>query len=203
VRTIDLTYVGLGIHEELVAYVADQRNYYEQEGVHVALRDGCAWDGQRVRRTATIGLGRAVLSRMTDGTPWTVLCVNTHRPLFWLLARDAYSSVEELKGRRIGIHPPKTGQPPSPAHDPRRAGSCRPVCQRPHPEPQRDGGPSALRALRRTVLHRRRPPRFVRRGSGVVERGGGTGRVHGARRGRHLPHRTSRGVRVAPRGRRP
>ena len=107
-HTIDLTYVGLGIHEELVAYVADQQNYYEQEGVHVALRDGRAWDGDRIRRTATIGLGRAVLSRVADRIPWTVLCVNTDRPLFWLLARDAYASVEELTGRRIGIHPPKT-----------------------------------------------------------------------------------------------
>ena len=107
-HTIDLTYVGLGIHEELVAYVADQQNYYEHEGVHVALRDGCAWEGERVRRTATIGLGRAVLSRVTDGVPWTALCVNTDRPLFWLLARDTYASVEELRRRRIGIHPPKT-----------------------------------------------------------------------------------------------
>jgi NitT/TauT family transport system substrate-binding protein len=108
VHTIDLTHVGLGIHEELVAYVADQQNYYEQERVHVALRDGSAWDIERVRRTATIGLGRAVLSRLTSGIPWTVLCVNTQRPLFWLLARDAYGSVEELKGRRIGIHAPQT-----------------------------------------------------------------------------------------------
>lgn len=105
---IDLTYAGLGIHEELVAYVADQENCYEQEGVHVAVRDGRAWDDERVRRTATIGLGRAVLSRVSDGIPWTVLCVNTDRPLFWLLAGDAYTSVEELKGRRIGIHSPKT-----------------------------------------------------------------------------------------------
>jgi NitT/TauT family transport system substrate-binding protein len=105
---IDLTYVGLGIHEELVAYAADQQNYYRQEGVHVALRDGRAWDGERLRGTATIGLGRATLARVTDGTPWTVLCVNTDRPLFWLLARDAYPSAGELKGRRIGIHPPKT-----------------------------------------------------------------------------------------------
>jgi NitT/TauT family transport system substrate-binding protein len=108
VHIIDLTYVGLGIHEELVAYVADQQNYYEQEGVHVALRDGRAWDGERVRWAATIGLGRAVLSRVTDGIPWTVLCVNTDRPLFWLLARDACASVEDLTGRKIGIHPPKT-----------------------------------------------------------------------------------------------
>lgn len=107
-RTIDLTHVGLGIHEELVAYIADQEDYYEQEGVHVALRDGCAWDIDRVRRTATIGLGRAVLSRMTDGIPWTALCVNTQRPLFWLLARAPFGSVEGLKGATIGIHGPRT-----------------------------------------------------------------------------------------------
>jgi NitT/TauT family transport system substrate-binding protein len=104
----DLTYIELGIHEELVAYVADQQDYYQQEGAHVALRDGRAWDRERLRQTASIGLGRAVLSRLTDSTPWTVLCVNTDRPLFWLLARDPYSSAEELKGRRIGIHPPHT-----------------------------------------------------------------------------------------------
>jgi NitT/TauT family transport system substrate-binding protein len=107
-HTIDLTHVGLGIHEELVAYLADQEDYYEQEGIHVALRDGCNWDIERVRRTATIGLGRAALSRLTDAVPWTVLSVNTHQPLFWLLAREQYTSVEELKGRRIGIHAPRT-----------------------------------------------------------------------------------------------
>ena len=106
--TIDLAHVGLGIHEELVAYVADQQDYYEQEGVHVALRDESAWDAERVRRTATIGLGRAVLSRLTEGIPWTVLSVNTQRPMFWLIAREPYASVEALRGRRIGIHGPKT-----------------------------------------------------------------------------------------------
>ena len=107
-HTIDLTLVGLGIHEELVAYVADQQDYYAEEGVHVALRDGCAWDMERVRRTATIGLGRAVVSAVTDGVPWVVLCVNTQHPLFWLLARESYTTVEALKGRRIGIHEPRT-----------------------------------------------------------------------------------------------
>ena len=65
--TIDLTYVGHGYHEELVAYVADQEGYYEDEGVHVAIRDGVGWETERVRRGATIGLGRALLSRLTDG----------------------------------------------------------------------------------------------------------------------------------------
>jgi NitT/TauT family transport system substrate-binding protein len=72
-HTIDLTYAGRGIHEELVAYVADQQNYYQHEKVHVALRDATAWDDERLRRTATIGLGWAVLWRLTDATPWTVL----------------------------------------------------------------------------------------------------------------------------------
>jgi hypothetical protein len=31
--TIDLTYVGRGLHEELVAYIADQQGYYADEGV--------------------------------------------------------------------------------------------------------------------------------------------------------------------------
>ena len=40
--TIALAYVGRGLHEELVAYIADQQGYYADEGVHVALRHGCA-----------------------------------------------------------------------------------------------------------------------------------------------------------------
>ena len=104
-HTIDLAYIELGIHEQLVAYVADQEDYYEREGVHVAVRDGRAWGPDRMRRSATIGLGRALVTRLTSGIPWTVLCVNTHRPMFWLLARDNYGSVEDLKGRRIAFHP--------------------------------------------------------------------------------------------------
>lgn len=67
--TVDLAYVGRGLHEELVAHIADQQGYYADEGVHVALRDGCSWDEERLRRGATVGLGRALLSRLTDGIP--------------------------------------------------------------------------------------------------------------------------------------
>jgi ABC-type nitrate/sulfonate/bicarbonate transport system substrate-binding protein len=109
VYTVDLTLVELGIHEELVAYVADQQDYYAEEGVHVALRDGRAWDHDRLRRTATIGLGRALVFAVTGGVPWVVLCVSTQHPLFWLLARQGFTTVEALKGRRIGVHPLRTG----------------------------------------------------------------------------------------------
>ena len=103
-HTIDLAYVGRGIHEELIAYVADQEGYYTDEGVHVAIRDGIRWEAERLRRGATIGLGRALLSRLTGGIGWKVLCVNTHRPLFWFLGRSDLTSMADLRGRRLAVH---------------------------------------------------------------------------------------------------
>jgi len=106
--TIDLAYVGRGIHEELVAHVADQEGYYEDEGVHVAIRDGVSWETERLRRSATIGLGRALLSRLTDGIGWKALSVNTHRPLFWFLGRAEVTSMADLRGRRLAVHAART-----------------------------------------------------------------------------------------------
>jgi ABC-type nitrate/sulfonate/bicarbonate transport system substrate-binding protein len=103
-HTIDLAYVGRGIHEELVAHVADQEGYYEGEGVHVAIRDGISWNIERLRRGATIGLGRALVSRLTDGTGWTALSVNTDRPLFWFLGNAEVRSMADLRGRRLAVH---------------------------------------------------------------------------------------------------
>ena len=107
-QTIDLAYVGRGIHEELVAHVADQEGYYEDEGVHVAIRDGVGWKIERLRRGATIGLGRALLSRLTDGIGWTALTVNTDRPLFWFLGGSEVKSMDDLRGRRLAVHEART-----------------------------------------------------------------------------------------------
>lgn len=111
-HTVDLAHVGRGLHEELAAYIADQQDYYADEGVHVALRDGCGcgcgWDEERVRRGVTIGLGRALLSRLTDATSWAALDVNTHRPLFWFLARPGPTSLADQAGRRLTVHAPHT-----------------------------------------------------------------------------------------------
>jgi ABC-type nitrate/sulfonate/bicarbonate transport system substrate-binding protein len=106
--TIDLTYVGRGIHEELIAYVADQEGYFEGEGVHVAIRDGTRWETERLRGGATVGLGRALLSHLTEGIQWQALAVNTHRPLFWFVGGADVTSMEDLRGRRLAIHPPHT-----------------------------------------------------------------------------------------------
>ena len=107
-QTIDLVYVGRGIHEELVAHVADQEGYFEDEGVHVALRDGTRWDIKRLRSCATIGLGRGLLSRLTDGIDWTVVSVNTDRPLFWFLGNATVTSMTDLRGRRLAVHAPES-----------------------------------------------------------------------------------------------
>jgi len=103
-RCIDLAYAGHGVHEELVAYVADQEGYYQDAGVHVAIRDGVGWETERLRRSATIGLGRTLLSRLTDDIGWTVLSVNTHRPLFWFLGGTEVTSMAGLRGRRLAVH---------------------------------------------------------------------------------------------------
>ena len=107
-HTIDLTYVGRGVHEELIAYVADQEGYFEDEGVHVAIRDGIRWKNERLRGGATIGLGRALLTRLTGGINWTALVVNTHRPLFWFMGGVDVKSMDDLRGRRLAVHPPHT-----------------------------------------------------------------------------------------------
>ena len=66
--TIDLAYVGHGIHEELVARIADQEGYYEDEGVHVAVREGVAWETERTapRRDDRPGPGPRVAADRRD-----------------------------------------------------------------------------------------------------------------------------------------
>jgi ABC-type nitrate/sulfonate/bicarbonate transport system substrate-binding protein len=108
VQTIDLAYVERGVHEELVAQVADQEGYYEDEGVHVAIRNGIGWDAERLRRGASIGLGRALLQRLTGGINWKVLSVNTQRPLFWFVGNADVASMADLRGRRVAVHPAQT-----------------------------------------------------------------------------------------------
>ena len=107
-QTIDLAYVERGVHEELVASVADQEGYYEDKGVHVAIHNGISWDPERLRRGASIGLGRALLQRLTGGIEWKVLSVNTDRPLFWFIGNADVTSMADLRGRRVAVHPPQT-----------------------------------------------------------------------------------------------
>jgi ABC-type nitrate/sulfonate/bicarbonate transport system substrate-binding protein len=108
IHLIDLAFVGRGLHEELIAFVADQEGYFEDEGIHVAVRDGIRWKTERLRGGATIGLGRTLLSRLTDGIQWNMLAVNTHRPLFWFLGRGDVKSMDGLRGRRLAVHAPHT-----------------------------------------------------------------------------------------------
>jgi ABC-type nitrate/sulfonate/bicarbonate transport system substrate-binding protein len=105
VAELDFAYVGLGVHEEVVYSVAEELGYYADEGVRVTIRDGVRWDDERLRQAAVVGLGRTLLIRLQDGTPWTMLCVNTERPLFWFMARSEFADISELRGRRVAMHP--------------------------------------------------------------------------------------------------
>jgi NitT/TauT family transport system substrate-binding protein len=102
--SIDLAYVGLGVHEQLVASAAEQLGCFADEGVQVALRDGRGWPIERLRGGAVVGLGRTQVSRLRDGIPWVILWVNTDRPMFWLVARPDVSDVSDLRGRAVGMH---------------------------------------------------------------------------------------------------
>ena len=102
---LDFAYVGLGVHEEVVYSVAEELGYYADEGVRVTIRDGVRWDDDRLREAAVVGLGRTLLIRLLAGTPWTMLCVNTERPLFWFMGRRELSDLSELRGRRVAMHP--------------------------------------------------------------------------------------------------
>jgi ABC-type nitrate/sulfonate/bicarbonate transport system substrate-binding protein len=106
VHTIDLAYVGRGLHEELVAHIADQEGYFEDEGVHVAIRDGVSWPAERLRRGAVIGLGRTLVSRLKDGIGWTAVSFSTDHPLFWFIGNADVKSMADLRGRRLAVHGP-------------------------------------------------------------------------------------------------
>jgi NitT/TauT family transport system substrate-binding protein len=105
-RELEFAYVGLGAHEEVVYSVAAELGFYDDEGVNVSIQDGVRWSDDRLRYAAAVGLGRTLLIRLLGGAPWAMLCVNTERPLFWLMARSEFSDVSELRGRRVAMHPP-------------------------------------------------------------------------------------------------
>ena len=73
-----------------------------------AIRNRVGWDPERLRRGASIGLGRALLQRLTGGIGWKVLSVNTHRPLFWFVGNADVASMPDLRGRRVAVHPAQT-----------------------------------------------------------------------------------------------
>ena len=108
-HTIDLAYLGRGVHEELVAYVADQEDISRMKA---STSPSATASGGRPTPAGrrNIGLGRTLLSRLTDGIQWKMLAVNTHRPLFWFLGRGKVKSMDDLRG--AGWHPPTAHRTP-------------------------------------------------------------------------------------------
>jgi ABC-type nitrate/sulfonate/bicarbonate transport system substrate-binding protein len=51
---------------------------------------------------------RGVHEELTGGIGWKVLSVNTHRPLFWFVGNADVTSMADLRGRRVAVHPGQT-----------------------------------------------------------------------------------------------
>ncbi len=104
---MDLYYRAYDIHELLAHRAAEIGGFYQQAGIEVDLKDGSGPKGQNLETFApvTIGVGGAVLSRLTQGTNWAIASVNTQHPLFWFVSHPSIEKIEQLKGKRVAAPP--------------------------------------------------------------------------------------------------
>ena len=108
---MDLYYRSYEVHELLAHRAAEIGGFYQQAGIEVNLKDGSGPKGQNLDSIApaTLGVGGAVLSCLTQQPKWTIVSVNTQHPLFWFATRASVEKIEQLKGKRVA------GPPPGPA----------------------------------------------------------------------------------------
>ena len=76
------------------AYIAVQEDYYADEGVHVALREGCDGSEERLRRRARPGAAVPAGRRRPLGRS-----DRQHPPIFWFLARSGLTDLTDLAGQ--------------------------------------------------------------------------------------------------------
>src|SRR5690242_5586526 len=91
--TIDLAFVERGVHEELVAYVADQEGYYEDEGVHVA-----------IRKRGQLGPGASAPRRVDWSGPGPIAASDRWHRLEGAQRQHPSSAVLVSRQRRGDIH---------------------------------------------------------------------------------------------------
>ncbi len=100
---MDVYYRAPGVLELLAHRVAEMARLYQEAGVEVTLQGG---SGDRLSETAqtapvSVMLGNVVRERLVKNTNWSVVCVNTQHPLFWLVAQPSVKRVADLKGARV------------------------------------------------------------------------------------------------------
>ncbi len=107
---MDLYYRAPGTLEHLAHRVAEMTGLYQQAGVEVTLKDGSAakWAEAESVAPLSIGLGGMLRERLLRNTNWTMACVNTQHPLFWLVAQPSVQGIADLKGAQVAGLPMTT-----------------------------------------------------------------------------------------------
>ena len=96
------------VHELLVHKVAELADLYGPRDLEFELIDGVGKDQGRPDMDITIGMGDALLSRLTRRIPWRTTIVYNHYPLFWLYTRNSVT-LKDLGGRTVITRPAYCG----------------------------------------------------------------------------------------------
>lgn len=86
--------------------VARDRGFYAQEGIEAILIQARGAIGLKAMIAGefdfTTAIGSALLAAV-QGLPVKILMVADYKPMFWLYSQPEFSSVEQLKGKRIAV----------------------------------------------------------------------------------------------------
>ena len=95
------------VHELLCHFLAKDLGYYEEEGLHVRLRDRTFTAAEDFPDVGyfQVACGGAYLARRR-GRPFKIVFAAVYRPMFWLYGAAEIESVEQLAGTRVATYPP-------------------------------------------------------------------------------------------------
>ncbi|HEY7061821.1 MAG TPA: ABC transporter substrate-binding protein [Chloroflexota bacterium] len=83
-----------------------EKGYYAQEGLDVTLQNGDASVGVQLLASGHVQFSTSVGSAMAAavrGVPVKVVFVSADRPLWWMYASPAITSIADLRGKTIGV----------------------------------------------------------------------------------------------------
>ncbi len=90
----------------IVFYIARERGYYREEGLDldlIVMPAVVATQALIGGNVEFVGTGGAGIVPVLRGAPLQFLFVTFYRPQYWLYAKPEIRSVEDLKGKRVGV----------------------------------------------------------------------------------------------------